>query len=259
MSKSFDSFLFISDCHLGASDIPHQEEIVTDFFNVLDWAINHRYKVVFLGDIFDYWMEFDSGYYPKEFEPVLSKIKQVIQVQGPLLYITGNHDNWTKGYLESIGCDIEENFRMLRLETQNLLLVHGDGLLQSDSSMKRPLMHKLLRNKSFVAFYQGILSEKWALNGMQWFSLINRKVRPTTLKDAEKLDNWVKHALKWFSVDTILAGHDHNPRRIRLNDCNYLNLGAFYEQKTFALYTKNTFELVYWDSTEHQPKPYIRP
>lgn len=259
MSKSFDSYLFISDSHLGASDIDYQDEILTDFLHVLDWAVNHQYKVVFLGDIFDYWMEFDSGYYPKEFDPVLFKIKQVIQAQGPLLYITGNHDNWTKGYLESIGCDIEENFRLLSLENITLLLVHGDGLLQSDTTMKRPLMHQLLRNKVFVAFYQGILSEKWALKGMQWFSLINRKIRPTTSKSAVKLDRWVKKAYLWFSVDAILAGHDHNPRRIRLNDCNYLNLGAFSEHKTFALYAKNTFELVYWDNTEHQPKPYFRP
>jgi UDP-2,3-diacylglucosamine hydrolase len=243
---------------LGASDLYHQDEIEIDFFNVLDWAVEHRYKVIFLGDIFDYWMEFDSGYYPNKFEPVLSKIKQVIQVQGPLLYITGNHDNWTKGYLESIGCEIEENSRKLCLETKTILLVHGDGLLQSDKSMKRPLMHKLLRNKSFVTLYQAILPNKWALNGMQWFSIINRKFRPTTPKDAEKLDNWVKHAFNWFSVDTIIAGHDHNPRSIRLNGCNYLNLGAFYEQKTFALYTKNTFELVYWDRIENQPKPYIK-
>ncbi|TNE73161.1 hypothetical protein EP331_05240 [bacterium] len=258
MIKQFENHLFISDCHFGGKDIPNQEELFIVFQQVIKWAITNEYKVNLLGDIFDYWMEFDSGYYPVEFDFILKELRIVEKKQGPILFITGNHDNWTNGFLESQGFDIEENYKLLSIGGQQVLLVHGDGKVQSDWTIKRPFLHRFLRNKPFIKFYKWIQSDRMALKSMIYFSWINRKLRPTKPEEAQKLDNWATQLFTRLPIDVILAGHDHIPRTIRVNDCKYLNLGAFFEDKTFALYNKNGFELVAWDSKNNQPKPYSK-
>lgn len=256
MKRHFDKHIFISDVHLGGFDSKTNEEVESIFFSVLDWAKKEQYKIHFLGDIFDYWMEFKSGFYPNEFKIVLDELKKIYVYQGPTLYITGNHDNWTLGHFEQLGMEVEKDYQFLELEKNKFLLMHGDGLLQKDGQLKRPLLHRILRNSIFLWFYKNLFKDRTGIKLMHWFSLVNRKYRPTSAKDAIKLDSWFKTFSDELNVSFILCGHDHNPRTISLNHTKYINLGAFYEHKTFAVYTKSELKLVYWNHEQNQPLDY---
>lgn len=256
MKQNFGKHVFISDVHLGGFDDKANAELEATLLSVLEWAKKEHCKIHFLGDIFDYWMEFNSGFYPKEFKNVLDALKKIYVYQGPTLFVTGNHDNWTLGHFEHLGMETVTDYQVLELDSKRFFLMHGDGLIQENGKLKRPWLHQILRNSTFLWFYRNLLKDRTGIKIMQWFSNLNRKFRPTTPKDSIKLDTWFRDFSQELDVSFVLCGHDHNPRTIRLNQTKYINLGAFYEHKTFALYTNSELKLVYWNHEQNQPLEY---
>jgi UDP-2,3-diacylglucosamine hydrolase len=249
-----DKYLFISDVHAGGFDVTKNKQVEKDFIQVLKWAKENSCKVFFLGDIFDYWMEFNNGYYPNEFDSLLESIFKVKESQTSVTMITGNHDNWTDRLFPKNGIEIEESFRIVSLnEKERVLLMHGDGLYQANGTLKRPLFHLILRNKLFVKFFKLLFPDRKGINIMKKFSLLNRKIRPTTDHSSAKLTKWFTNEFPKLDFDTVICGHDHTPRLIRHNNLKFLNLGAFFMHKTFALYTENELKLVVWNELANQP------
>jgi UDP-2,3-diacylglucosamine pyrophosphatase LpxH len=250
-----EKLLFISDVHAGGFSQSQNEVVEKCFIQVLLWAKKNEYHVYFLGDIFDYWMEFKSGYYPKEFDSIIETIVSLKKENSHLIMITGNHDNWTADFFHSKGITIEENYQSLVLPSNGkVLLMHGDGLLERNGIIKRPIFHQILRNKQFIKLFQFLFPDQLGLSVMKKFSIWNRKTRPTKDSSAIKLTKWFKTNFSKLGYDTVICGHDHIPRVIRDNNLKYLNLGAFFTYKTFAIYTENEFKLVFWDEQENQPK-----
>jgi len=207
-----------------------------------------------LGDIFDYWMEFKSGYYPKEFDTILKPIFKLKENQNTVTMITGNHDNWTDRLFPNNNIEIEENFRILKLnDKESVLLMHGDGLYQSNGIIKRPFFHLILRNKLFIWFFRLLFPDRKGITIMKKFSYLNRTTRPTTPQSSKKLTTWFVQEFPKLGLETVICGHDHIPRLIRHNNLKFLNLGAFFMHKTFALYTENELKLVIWNELANQP------
>ncbi len=238
--------LFISDAHLGAHPPQKELEVEQSLIKLIEYATERKARLYILGDLFDFWMEFpNSDFVPSIGKPVLNAFEKYHQKVGASLFITGNHDNWTLGYFESLGFDVEPTFRILELFDKKVYLMHGDGLWQQNQTLKRPLMHRILRSALFLSLYQNVFSNTMALKLMQRFSNTTRKI---DRRDPAPLNENAKLILDHTKADIVFTGHDHIPRVETFNSGLYINLGTFFHHCTLVRGFEHTFELVQWDS-----------
>lgn len=249
-----DSLLFLSDAHLGGFSPGKNREIERQLIHLIDYCQHNRIKICVLGDLFDYWMEYPD-HIPRVGKQVRDRFEKFNHDLGPTLYITGNHDNWTRSYFHSIGFTLEHEYRTLTLGGQKLLLLHGDGLLNSRHELRRPLLHRMLRNKTFITYYQKIFPPAAGLWLMKWFSRLNR-LWDEHKQDIAIMNEWAEMTLENSDFDLIICGHDHLPRKHEFRFGTYLNLGTFYNHGTCVFYNNHSFELVVWNDATNQLNNY---
>jgi UDP-2,3-diacylglucosamine pyrophosphatase LpxH len=251
MSPQFTAsskMLFLSDVHLGAFTDARNQQIEEEINQLIEFSRTHHFGLVILGDLFDYWMEY-SMKVPTIGKRMLQHFHSFNQTS-PVLYITGNHDNWTVGYFAELGFDVEPNYRLYTINGKNILFLHGDAIGPDLNSLKRPFWHRVIRNRIFLKIYRGLLSPKAGLFLMKKFSEMNRQMDQEKSSHT-KLDDWAKMILKKSSVDMILCGHDHVPRIRTYDGGTYINAGSFCDHRTLILYNKGNFDLVTWNATKN--------
>lgn len=242
--------LFLSDVHLGAFSKAKNEQLEQELIQLIDFAEQHHYQIAVLGDLFDYWIEY-PGKVPELGKPLLQRFKAFHRHSPGSLFITGNHDNWTLGHFEACGFEVEPDYRLLTISDTNVLLMHGDALGAQPEELKRPLLHRFIRNKTFLKFYRTIFSPETGLNVMKKFSKFSRKLGSEE-SDPDRLDKGVQKILQNTDIDVILCGHDHRPRRKNFDEGTYLNLGTFHHHHTLVEYNNQCFSLVQWKSKQNK-------
>jgi UDP-2,3-diacylglucosamine pyrophosphatase LpxH len=246
------SHIFLSDVHLGAFDDKTNEKIENDLLSLIEYCSENKIRISILGDLFDYWMEY-PGKVPKLGEKVLNTLSDFNRSVEPILYITGNHDNWTRDFFEKLGFDMESDFRIVSISDKKILLHHGDGFNDENLGLPRPLFHRILRNKTFVNVYQKVLPFRAGIGLMKFFSNMNRRF---SKPDKTSLDNWSETVLKNNDIHMVLCGHDHLPRTETFDFGTYINLGTFFHHRSLVLYTENQFQLVTWSGTTKTFTPF---
>lgn len=246
--------IFVSDVHLGAFPKDKNDEIEHDLIKLIEYCEHNQIKINILGDLFDYWMEFPE----KDFIPALgSKILEAFERYNhkvtPALYITGNHDNWTFGHFEDLGFDIEDNFRFLELDDIKILIMHGDGVASNKIDFPRATFHRILRNSTFVEVYQKLFTPKSGLAAMKTLSNLTRK---RNHQDPVPLNEQAKKIFNKHNLDYIISGHDHIPRVETFSRGSYINLGAFFNTRTIAVYNNHEIELVMWEAKSNSIIPF---
>ncbi|MGM0588870.1 MAG: UDP-2,3-diacylglucosamine diphosphatase [Bacteroidota bacterium] len=239
--------LFLSDVHIGAFNGDTDRRLEESLINLLDHAQENQWKIYVLGDLFDYWMEFRNGDRPMLAPRLLDRFAAYNRAMGSTLYITGNHDNWTLGYFEELGFDVESEYRILDFDGKHIFVHHGDGLRNPQFEFPRKPMHRLLRNPLFLNIYRNLLPNKMALRLMQWFSAQSRGEERYNAREIQRHNNWARWALSSLEIDAMIFGHDHLPRRHQVNQKSFVNCGAYYDGRTLASYTNNRLQLVKWN------------
>jgi UDP-2,3-diacylglucosamine pyrophosphatase LpxH len=255
MSESIRRHLFLSDVHLGAFPDEQNRVLEESVIQLLDAAQQNRWKIYVLGDLFDYWMEFRNGYRPKLGERLLHRFEAYNRAMGSTLYITGNHDNWTRDYFSELGFDLEPEYRVVKLDGRQIFLHHGDGLRDQQFQFPRPLMHKILRHPLFLKFYQGLLPHSLALQLMKWFSNNSRGDELYYGHEIYRHNQWAEWFLSEFDYDAMIFGHDHKARYRQVNQKCFVNCGAYFVGRTMACYTKQKLQLVRWDDQANHLEP----
>lgn len=247
-----DRYLLLGDLHIGARGGEADRELEQEAIDLLTYCQTHDLKLLLLGDLFDYWME-----YPQKVPTLASRFREKLsdynRLTGPTLYITGNHDNWTRDYFESIGCIVCNESVRLPIGDTSVLLLHGDGLADPSMNLPRPLWHRLLRSGSFVKIYQKIFPPRAGLRVMAAFSSWSRN---GGIDSPDRLDRWARETLDIGSYDFVICGHDHTPRIRHWGEGTYINCGAFLTSRTAVRYTNDTPELVVWNAKERRLTPW---
>jgi UDP-2,3-diacylglucosamine pyrophosphatase LpxH len=250
----FSQHVFISDVHLGAFSPETNRSLEHDLIALIQFCKQERIKIYILGDLFDYWMEYpEKEFVPKLGKHVLNTFEDYNKTVTAVLYITGNHDNWTFGHFKERGFEIEPNFRLLELNKKRFLLMHGDGVAASKIDFPRAAFHRLLRNPAFVSTYQKILSPEAGLATMKMFSSITRR---RNSHNPEPLNRQAKKILGQHNLDFIISGHDHVPRVETFSRGDYINLGTFFNHRTMVLYNKEGVQLVKWKAASKKFLPF---
>ncbi len=247
-----DHYIFLSDVHYGAFDKSTNQNIESDLIRLIDYCTEHRINLYILGDLFDYWMEYPN-WRPDFGNDIIHAFQKYFAAIGPVLYITGNHDNWTTGFFSDVGFDVEGEYRIIRADDYLVFLHHGDGLKNLKLKLKRPWLHRVLRNKIFVRLYQFFLNPRRGIRLMKWFSGYSR-ARPE--HNPKRLNDWSKEYLSKNDVDFVISGHDHIPRIETFPDGTYINCGSFCNHRTIVEYTNGKFQLVIWSGMNKEISAY---
>ncbi len=246
--------LFISDVHLGAFSSKNEKEVEDRLIALINYAIEQKALLYVLGDLFDYWMEYsDSNFVPDLGKAVLDKFEEYNKLVQPAIYVTGNHDNWTFGHFTDRGFDVEPKYRIIPVGNYKVLIMHGDGQVGERNDFLRPAFHNLLRNPSFIQYYQKIFPPEIGVGLMKSFSNLTRKKNHN---NPLPLNNHAKSILTSENVDIVLCGHDHIPRVETFSGGKYINLGTFFKDSTLVRYINDEFRLVIWHADTKEFVPY---
>ncbi len=245
------SILFLSDVHLGAWPDEKNRDMENHLILLIDYCEQHELEIVILGDFFDFWMEYPGNTVPPLGQKVLRRFHDFHkQTNSHTLYVTGNHDNWTNGYLRNLGFDLEHEYRIVEESTVSMMVLHGDGLKDPEMQLPRPAMHRFLRNSYFIRMYQKILPPRFGWMGMQLFSRSSRKSGKRNRNSDRRaiLDTWARNrVMSDDRVQAIVYGHHHKPVLWKQNGLTCMNCGCFGTDYSLGLYANSTFELVTWD------------
>lgn len=258
LPKSGD-WIFLSDVHLGAHSAETDRDIEQDIINLIDYCEREQTGIVILGDFFDYWMEYPDAF-PKLGNRVLERFRSYHRDNHcKTLFITGNHDNWTFGYLESLGFDIEHEYRIFKPDGMKILLLHGDGLSDPEMNFPRPFMHRLLRNSYFTTMYQTLLPPRAGWACMRFFSGNSRNNdRPgKKLREQDRIDQWMHNKLLDSpDLNAAVYGHHHQPFHWNREGKTAVCCGSFASERTLGYYTDRALKIVIWDAKQKKLKPF---
>lgn len=253
--------VFLSDVHLGGFDDSLNADIETRLHELLRYVMARQLRLYVLGDLFDYWMEY-RGQWPRYADETLELFAE-LNAREPVLFITGNHDNWTGPRIEAAGFDLEHEYRIVHLRGHRVLMMHGDGLRDPALRIPRPRFHRLLRHRAFLMLYQLIFPPRAGIALMRMFSQnAKRRDRKKVLnmhQGAEDIDFWAIDTLRHQPADVVLCGHHHKPVRHETEEGMYINLGNFCRLSSLLVHTTNGFQNVVWSSEAGGLLPFKAP
>ena len=143
--------IILSDPHFGRKDSKAKElrQCIDD---------NPAEKIVFNGDIFDWWHILTSSLYRKEHHSIVRQIWRILKERGTKIhYNVGNHD-WFMAFLIPIGFMFGVKIRF-RLKIGNYLIEHGNlihlylkrkGLATKGNHRAEYYMYAILKGKTLI-------------------------------------------------------------------------------------------------------------
>ncbi|MGV6846017.1 MAG: UDP-2,3-diacylglucosamine diphosphatase, partial [Lutibacter sp.] len=229
---------FASDQHFGAPTYEKSRLRETKFINWLD-AIKQDAKELFLlGDLFDFWFEYDKVV-PKGFVRVLGKIAELSDSGIIIHFFVGNHDLWIKNYFQTeLGINVYHKPTEFTFNNKLFLIGHGDGLGPGDKGYKR--MKKVFTNpfsKWLFKWFHPDLGVRLA----QYLSLKNKLISgDEDIKflgeDKEWLVQYCKLKYSQKPYLYFIFGHRHLPMEIKIEKNSvYLNTGDWITHFSYAV------------------------
>ena len=256
MGNEKNRIYFISDCHFGLDAKASSIEREKKFVRWMDSIKSSCKSLYMLGDIFDYWFEYNTVI-PKGFTRVLAKIQEFVDDGIEVVYFTGNHDIWTFGYLEKeLGVRVVRNEESAMLQGKNIYMAHGDGL--GDPSRTFRFLRRFFRNGPCQWLFKWIHPDVTMPFG-NWWSRRNRYSRwsKVTEQESENEDVYLgedKEHLVIFAknnektngpkYDFYIFGHRHIELDLMINaKSRVIILGNWINKYTFGVLENGNFWL----------------
>jgi len=215
---------FISDIHLGFFERAKdrvREDLLLEFLTAIKQDAD---SLFLLGDIFDYWFEYDTVV-PAYFYRTLAKIAELVDYGIRIEYIMGNHDFGHHSFFkDEFGIDIAREDNELELEDYRIYLSHGDGKSHSDRGYL--ILKKLLRSNWANYLFRRIHPD-WGIKLAAGSSHKSRK--HTDQKSYGDSDGIKDFALERINAgcDIVIMGHKHELIDLHYEGGRYINLGEW--------------------------------
>jgi UDP-2,3-diacylglucosamine hydrolase len=145
---------FISDVHLGEQP-EHLEKVrVKQFVGFLREIEKSASSIFFVGDLFDFWLEY-KYVIPKKHFVIIHQLARMREKNIKITYLAGNHDFWLGSFFDrELGIQTLNDEWTGEIEGKRFFLYHGDGVAKEDSGYR--LLKKILRNPITNKLYQWI-------------------------------------------------------------------------------------------------------
>jgi len=232
---------FASDFHFGApnpKESNKREQLVINWLDQIQKDANHLFL---LGDIFDFWFEY-NGKPPPFFTSFLEKIAELRKKGIEVYFFTGNHDMWVRNYLnEHLGIHIFRKKQEFVINHKKFLLGHGDGLGKGEWGYK---CLKYFLNCKVACWGFGLIPPKTGNAIASFFSKRSRAMTPQYKErflgnNKELLVQFCFNYLGNHEIEYFIFGHRHLPLEIKINNAIYFNSGDWLNHHTYIKYEKS--------------------
>jgi UDP-2,3-diacylglucosamine hydrolase len=228
--------IIVADAHLG--QVP--AAVGSAFHAFLDEIPRPGDHLVLMGDLFDFWFEYQSVIPRKHFATV-TKLQEVRSRGIAITFIGGNHDRWGGSFFtRDIGIAFFGGEAEIDLGGQRAFLAHGDGLTEQHWS--GTVMHRVTRHPLTIAVFRVL----HPTIGFWIADLFSRHLADNT-KDRAVLDRAAAAQRRWAAdflarrpdIGLVIMAHTHRPIVDRQADGrSYVNPGAFLDGGRYAVLTK---------------------
>jgi len=229
---------FASDFHLGVPDYASSREREDKVVAWLDMAKMDAAEIYLMGDIFDFWFEYDKVI-PKGFVRLQGKIAELTDAGIQVTLFKGNHDMWMFTYFQQeLGVNIVSDELVITRGGKQFFLHHGDGLGPGDAKYK--ILKRFFRSRFcqwlFARLHPNLgmgLANYWSRNSR----MANVKKEQFESEDKEWLVQYCREVLQKQHYDYFIFGHRHLPLDIQLNaKSRYVNLGEWMNYSSYAVF-----------------------
>jgi UDP-2,3-diacylglucosamine hydrolase len=238
---------FLSDAHLGIGNrdrLSRQEDVLIDF---LDRACRSGDALFILGDLFDFWFEYDSVI-PGRYFRTLVALQRCRDRGVRIEYFTGNHDFWMGSFFpDHLGVSLHREPVETRIGGRRFWIGHGDGIMKQDRGYR--LLKSVLRHPAAVAAYR-CLHPDLAFGIAHFFSRLSRNHPAFPDRDRDYLEFAESRFSEGF--DCVVMAHTHSPRLVRRGRAVYCNTGDWIRHFTYGKFRNGRLTLEKW------PAPRIR-
>ena len=237
-----EKIYFASDFHLGS---PNYEESLKREKKIISWLNEiekDAKKIYLLGDIFDFWFEYEKVV-PKGFVRLLAKLADLVDKGIQIHFLAGNHDMWMRDYLEKeIGLKLHFKEFIIEEDNQLIFIGHGDGLGRGDYKYK---ILKSLFTSNICKWLFSRLHPNFGLAlGQAWSNKSRKKQESPASEEKEILVEYCKEQQKNNPVDYYVFGHRHIPMEVKIDKrANYINLGDWIHHYSYAVLSDKKLEL----------------
>ncbi len=236
---------FISDVHLG---LPNHTESLKREKKLVAWLESVRLEtkaLYLLGDVFDFWYEY-KYVVPKGYVRFLAKIAEFTDSGIPVYFFTGNHDVWAFDYFEQeAGMTIIRKPQTIEISGKRFHMAHGDGLGPADTGFK--LLKWLFTNKTAQFMFSRVHPNFALWLGNSWSRKHRYDLELDDLSfqgvENEWLVQYSKTLLKTEKIDYFLFGHRHIAVNLKIENAQFINLGDWISNFTFAVFDGESLSL----------------
>ena len=213
----------------------------------LDDIKNKAEAVYLLGDMFDFWFEYQEVV-PKGYTRFLGKISELTDMGVEVHFFTGNHDIWTWKYLiRECGVILHREPVTIALADKTFYIGHGDGL--GDNSRGFRFIRSVFHNRVCQWLFRWLHPDLGVRWGLAWAKHSRLKHEPNLHdgeggdppyqgEDKEPLVLYAKGYLSTHpDVNYFLFGHRHIELDLMLtHQSRLLILGDWISQFTYAVF-----------------------
>lgn len=195
---------FISDLHLSLD----KPEITRRFLHYLQHIAPEAKSLYILGDLFDAWIGDDNNTPP--IPSIKRSLKQLSDRGTQIFLIRGNRDFLLgQTFCQDTGIELLDDFALIELGNQGVLLTHGDLLCTDD------LAYQAFRQKSRQPEWQSNVLAKplWLrLLAARWYRLrshYHKRGKTQEIMDVNQAT--VEAMLHAYACACLIHGHTHRP------------------------------------------------
>ncbi|GIV35022.1 MAG: UDP-2,3-diacylglucosamine hydrolase [Chitinophagales bacterium] len=241
---------FVSDAHLGTPNPAEsriREKLLVQW---LDEIKNSAEEIYILGDLFDFWFEYDAVI-PKGFSRILGKLAELTDSGISIHFFTGNHDLWMNNYFEDeLQIAVYHEPVVKTIRGKLFYLAHGDGLGPGDYGHK--FLKIIFRNPLCRWLFKWIHPDIGVPMAHYWsrrsrYVSAGGQIEPFQGEERERLICYSQKLLESRHYDFLVFGHRHLPLDISINQkSRFINLGDWITFYTYAEFDGQHFAIKHY-------------
>jgi UDP-2,3-diacylglucosamine hydrolase len=234
------SRLFVSDVHLDAS----APAAIEQFLGFLDTHAKNAEALYILGDLFEVWVGDDDSDADKK---VVAAALRALTTRGVACFILhGNRDFLLgRGFCDETGCRLLPDPVVAEFDGERVLLTHGDALCVDDHSYQE--LRSVVRTAPWQRRFLALPLSDRELLANQARAGSRQHTSRTIPKIMDVNSDAVAQAFRVAEVRRMIHGHTHRPgihdTVIDGAPTQRIVLGAWYEQGSYLVYERGTYEL----------------
>lgn len=230
--------IFVSDLHLSA-ERPSQVEL---FFSLLN-ALGENSSLYILGDLFEIWLGDDDDTSPNE--EIVTNLARYSAAGGHLSVMRGNRDFlYGDNFVDRTGADLLEDYTVIELGGERILLTHGDLLCTKD--VKYQAFRQFVRDENNQREFLShpLAQRRLIAKQTQTGTKASMLEKDDFIMDVEQTT--VESVMRSHDVHTLIHGHTHRPQdhEFEINGVRHqrMVLGDWYEQDSVVYWQDNLYQ-----------------